>query len=123
MDRCDGGSPATAMLSLSPATRVFLAITPIDGRKGFNGLYTLVKERLQQEPTSGFLFVFLNKRRNRLKILTYDGSGLWSLTKRLDRGSYAAPVGQGQSVNLRPEELTLLIHGIESTSRRQWHRV
>ena len=112
-----------AMLSLSPATRVFLALAPIDGRKGFNGLYTLVKETLQQEPTSGFLFVFLNKRRNRLKILTYDGSGLWMLTKRLDRGTYAAPVGEGQSLNLRPEDLTLLIHGIESTSRRPWHRV
>ena len=111
------------MLSLSPATRVFLALRPIDGRKGFNGLYTLVKETLQQEPTSGFLFVFLNKRRNRLKILTYDGSGLWMLTKRLDRGTYATLVGEGQSVNLRPEDLTLLIHGIESTSRRQWHRV
>lgn len=71
------------MLSLWPATRVFLALTPIDGRKGFNGLYTLVKETLHQEPTSGFLFVFLNKRRNRLKLLTYDGSGLWLLTKRL----------------------------------------
>ena len=43
------------MLSLSPATRVFLALAPIDGRKGFNGLYTLVKETLQQEPTTGFL--------------------------------------------------------------------
>jgi transposase len=111
------------MLSLSPATRVFLALRPIDGRKGFNGLYSLVKETLQQEPTSGFLFVFLNQRRNRLKILTYDGSGLWLLTKRLDRGTYAAPSGAGQSVNLRPEELTLLIHGLESTARRPWHRV
>jgi transposase len=92
------------MLSLSPATRVFLALAPIDGRKGFNGLYTLVKETLQQEPTSGFFFVFLNKRRNRLKILTYDGSGLWLLTKRLDRGTYAAPAGEGRSVNLRPED-------------------
>jgi len=111
------------MLSLSPAMRVFLALQPIDGRKGFNGLYSLVKERLQQEPTSGFLYVFLTKRRNRLKILTYDGSGLWLLTKRLDRGTYAAPAGEGPSVNLRPEDLTLLIHGIESASRRPWHRV
>ena len=111
------------MLSLSPATRVFLALQPIDGRKGFNGLYSLVKATLQQEPTSGFLFAFLNKRRNRLKILTYDGSGLWMLTKRLDRGTYASPTGQGPSVHLRPEDLMLLIHGIESTSRRQWHRV
>jgi transposase len=111
------------MLSLSPATRIFVALAPIDGRQGFNGLYTLVKETLQQEPTSGFLFVFLNKRRNRLKILTYDGSGLWLLTKRLDRGTYAAPAGEGRSLNLRPEDLTLLIHGIESTARRAWHRV
>ena len=50
-------------------------------------------------------------------------TGLWMLTKRLDRGTYATLVGEGQSVNLRPEDLTLLIHGIQSTSRRQWHRV
>jgi transposase len=111
------------MLSLSPATRVFLALRPSDGRQGFNGRYSLVKETLQQEPTSGFLFVFLNKRRNRLKILTYDGSGLWLLTKRLDRGTYAAPTGAGQSVNLRSEELMLLLHSLESVSRRSWHRV
>src|ERR1017187_6745061 len=111
------------MVSLSPATRIFVALAPMDMRKGFNGLYAWVQTVLQQEPTSGFLFVFLNKRRNRLKILTHDGSGLWILSKRLDRGTYAAPTGEGQSVNLRPEDLTLLIHGIESTSRRQWHRV
>ena len=111
------------MLSLSPATRVFLALDPIDGRKSFNGLYTLVKETLQQEPTSGFLFVFVNKRRNRLKIFDVGRFGLGSLTKRLDRGTFAPLSGEGQSLNLRPEDLTLLIHGIESTSRRQWHRV
>ena len=111
------------MLSLSPATRVFLAVRPIDGRKSFNGLSVLVKETLQQEPTSGFLFVFLNKARNRLKLLFWDGSGLVLCTKRLEAGRFAAPSGQGQSQCLRPEELTLLIHGIEGTSRRWWHRV
>jgi transposase len=54
------------MLTLSPATRIFLAVTPIDGRKSFNGLTTLVKETLEQDPVSGFLFVFINKARNRL---------------------------------------------------------
>ena len=72
------------MLSLSPATRIFLAVTPIDGRKSFNGLSALVKETLEQEPTSGFLFVFLNRARNRLKILFWDGSGLILYTKRLE---------------------------------------
>jgi transposase len=70
------------MLSLSPATRVFLATQPIDGRKSFNGLSVLVKETLQQEPTSGFLFIFLNKARTRLKVLFWDGSGLVLCTNR-----------------------------------------
>ena len=123
VDWFGGASVATAMLSLSPATRVFLALAPIDGRKSFNGLSTLVKETLGQEPTSGFLFVFVNKARNRLKILFWDGSGLILCTKRLERGTFAPMAGEGTSLSLRPEELTLLIHGIESTSRRQWHRV
>ena len=75
------------MPSLAPATRVFLALAPIDGRKGFNGVYTLVKETLQKEPTSGFWFVFLNRRRNRLEMLTDAGSGRWLLTKSLERGT------------------------------------
>lgn len=111
------------MLSLSPATRVFLALKPIDGRKSFNGLCVLIQERLEQEPTSGFLFVFVNKARNRLKVLFWDGSGLVLCTKRLESGRFAAPVGQGQSQCLRPEELTLLMHGIEGTPRRRWHRL
>jgi transposase len=111
------------MLSVSPATRIFVALEPVDMRQGFNGLYGRVQAVLGQEPTSGHWFVFLNKRRNRLKILTHDGSGLWILSKRLEAGTYAAPAGEGRSIKLRPEELTLLIHGLESTSRRQWHRV
>jgi transposase len=110
------------MLSLWPATRVFLALAPIDGRKGFNGLRALVKESLAQEPTSGFLFVFINPARNRLKLLFWDGSGLILCTKRLERGTFARPTGEGKSQCLRPEEL-LLPHGIESSSRGKWHRV
>jgi len=111
------------MLSLSPATRIFVALAPMDMRRGFNGLYAWVQSVLGEEPTSGHWFVFLNQRRNRLKILTYDGSGLLILSKRLEVGTFAAPAGEGKSIHLRPEELTLLIHGIESTSRRSWHRV
>jgi transposase len=111
------------MLSLSPATRIFVAVQAMDMRRGFNGLYAWVQTVLGEEPTSGHWFVFLNKRRNRLKILTYDGSGLWILNKRLEAGTFAAPAGEGKSRSLRPEELTLLIHGIEGASRRSWHRV
>ena len=77
MDWIGGPSPAGAMLSLSPATRIFVALEPLDMRKGFNGLSAWVQTVLKEEPTSGHWFVFLNRRRNRLKILTYDGSGLW----------------------------------------------
>ena len=55
------------MLSLSPATRIFVALAPVDMRQGFNGLYAWVQTVLGQEPTSGHWFVFLNQRRNRLR--------------------------------------------------------
>lgn len=111
------------MLSLSTATRVFVAVEPVDMRQSFNGLYARVQTVLQQEPTSGHWFVFTNRLRNRLKILLWDGSGLWVCAKRLEKGTFGWPAGCGPSQCLRPEELTLLLHGIESTSRRAWHRV
>lgn len=112
------------MLSLSTATRVFVALQPVDMRQSFNGLYARVQSVLQQEPTSGHWFVFTNKRHNRVKILCHDGSGLCIYMKRLDAaGTFGWPVGDGCSRSLRPEELTLLLHGIESSSRRQWHRI
>ena len=111
------------MLSLSAATRIFVALEPVDMRQSFNGLYARVQTVLQEEPTSGHRFVFTNKLRNRLKILFWDGSGLFICAKRLEKGTFGWPAGEGPSQCLRPEELTLLIHGIESTSRWQWHRV
>lgn len=110
------------MLSPSPATRIFLAVTPVDGRKSFNGLYSLVRETLQQDPASGHLFVFTNRHRNRLKILFWDGSGLCLFCKRLERGTYAWPRDEGVSRALRPEELQLLVHGIDGQPRQQWYR-
>ena len=110
------------MLSLSPATRVFVALAPVDMRKSFNGLYTYAQEVLQQSPTSGHLFVFTNKLRNRLKILFWDGSGLWVCAKRLEKGTFAWPKGGGSSLSLRPEELQLLMHGLEGTPRAHWYR-
>ncbi len=110
------------MLSLSPATRVFVALAPVDMRKSFNGLYTYAQAVLEQSPTSGHLFVFTNKLRNRLKILFWDGSGLWVCAKRLEKGTFAWPKGDGPSRTLRPEELQLLIHGLEATPRAHWYR-
>jgi transposase len=111
------------MLSASAATRIFVALEPVDMRQSFNGLFARVQTVLKGDPTSGHFFVFTNKNRNRLKILCYDGSGLWVCAKRLDRGTYGWPQGEGPSRLLRAEELSLLIHGLEGTSRRHWHRL
>ena len=71
------------MLSVSAATRVLIALEPVDMRQGFNGLFARVQAVLKEDPASGHFFVFTNKHRNRLKILCYDGSGLWVCAKRL----------------------------------------
>lgn len=112
------------MLSLSPATRIFVAVAPIDMRKGFNGLYAHVQGVLQQDPLSGHLFVFTNRTRNRLRIFYWDGSGLWVCAKRLEKGTFGWPVqaGEAESVCLRPEDLQMLMHGLEGKPRRQWFR-
>ena len=110
------------MLSISPATRVFVALGPVDMRKSFNGLYAQVHTVFQQDPTSGHLFVFTNRLKNRVKVLFWDGSGLWVCAKRLEGGSFGWPVGEGAGCCLRPEELQLLLHGIEGKPRRHWYR-
>jgi transposase len=111
------------MLNLSTATRVFVALQPVDMRQGFNGLYGQVRSVLQQDPLSGHWFVFTNKSRNRLKVLFWDGSGLWVCAKRLEKGTFGWPQGEGVSQQLRAEELSLLLHGLEGTRRPHWHRV
>jgi hypothetical protein len=65
------------VFGLGPATRIYLAAGVTDMRKGFEGLYGLVRDRLSCEPLSGHLFLFCNAQRNRLKVLVWDGSGLW----------------------------------------------
>ncbi len=69
------------MFGLGPATRIYLAAGATDMRKGFEGLYGLVRDRLSCEPLSGHLFLFCNAQRNRLKVLVWDGTGLWVCAK------------------------------------------
>jgi hypothetical protein len=81
------------MLSSSPATRIFVALEPVDMRAGFNRLYALVETRLHQPPLSSHPFVFTNRLRNRVKVLYFDGSGLWACAKRLERGGRGSSRG------------------------------
>jgi transposase len=110
------------MIALTPATRVFVALAPVDLRRSFNGLCACVQEQLREDPVSGHLFVFTNVRRTRLKILCWDGSGLWVCAKRLERGRFTWPAGEGASASLRPEELNALINGLEVRAKKQWYR-
>ena len=70
------------MLSVTAATRILVALEPVDMRQSFNGLFARVQAVLKEEPTSGHFFVFTNKNRNRLTILCSDGSGVWIYAKR-----------------------------------------
>ena len=115
------------MFGLGRATRIYLAAGATDMRKGFEGLYGLVRDRLACDPLSGHVFLFSNAQRNRLKLLFYDGSGLWVCAKRLDRGRFRWPAVESEQVKvvLSPEELVLLLGGIDlsQAERRRWHRV
>lgn len=114
------------MLGWGLATRIYLAAGATDMRKGFEGLYGLVREKLQCDPLSGHIFVFANARRNRLKLFYFDGSGLWVCAKRLERGCFGWPEAGDQEtrVTLSQEELALLIGGIDlaATRKRRWYR-
>lgn len=72
------------MLSFTGSLKICVALHPIDLRKSFNGLHGMVTERLGEDPRTGALFVFANKRRTRIKILYWDGTGFWVMTNRLD---------------------------------------
>jgi transposase len=114
------------MFGLGPATRIYLGAGATDMRKGFEGLYGLVRDQLQVEPLSGHIFVFSNAQRNRLKLLFWDGSGLWVCAKRLEKGRFRWPASvSGQAkVVLSHEELALLLGGIDlaGSRRRAWFR-
>lgn len=110
------------MLSVCGATRVLVATAPVDLRGGFNRLYGLVTERLKADPLSGHLFVFTNRRRNRLKVLYWDGSGLWVCAKRLEQGRFSWPRAEHGNVSLRGEQFSALIHGLEVRAKADWYR-
>jgi len=110
------------MLSPGPATKIYLAAGVTDMRKSFDGLYGIVAGTLEADPLSGHLFVFCNRRRDRIKVLCFDGSGLWICAKRLEKGTFHWPAGSGGSVELTQAQLHLLLGGLDlrKTRRRRW---
>jgi transposase len=111
------------MIALSAHTKVYLAKDATDMRKSFRGLILLTEAVLQQESVSGHLFVFLNRRRDLMKILYWDGTGFCIWYKRLERGSFQRPLAVAGEVRpdleLSTAQLSLMLQGIDLTSVRQ----
>ena len=113
------------MISLPHPVRVFLHAGPTDLRKGFDALSGLVTTAFGQDPTSGHLFLFVNRRRDRLKILYWDhGDGLAIWYKRLERGSFQLPSApcDAVSIEMTATQLSLILSGIDLRSARQRKR-
>jgi transposase len=114
------------VLGLGPATKVYVATGTTDMRKGFEGLHGLVRDELGNDPLSGHLFLFANRARSRMKILFWDGSGLWVCAKRLEKGRFRWPAAseKQRSVTMRAEELAMLVNGLDlkQTQPRKWYR-
>ena len=110
------------MLTL-PGAQIFLVAGVTDMRKSFRGLPAIVQNTVGRDPLRG-LYVFCNRRRNRLKILFYDRGGYWVCAKRLEQGTFAWPEVGGTSLEMTPEELALLLGGIDlaQTKRRPWYK-
>ena len=115
---------------LTGAVRIFICTKPADMRKGFDGLSGMVREFLDQDPLSGHLFLFFNKRRDRVKILFWDRDGLLIVYKRLEAGSFQIldPASRSEDVSgtagleLSVTDLTLILSGIDLTTARRRKR-
>lgn len=108
------------MLSLTNQTRILLALEPVDMRKQFDGLWAVAREHLGEDPKEGAVFAFTNKARNRLKLLYFDGTGVWVFAKRLEGGRLTWPVRpasgasqRGRKLLIDPAALTMLMNGID----------
>lgn len=111
------------MIAPSLHTKVYLARDATDMRKGFPGLISLTEAVLRAEPTSGHLFMFLNRRRDLMKILYWDGTGFCIWAKRLERGSFQKPPAvagdERTSLELSATQWSMMLQGIDLRSVRQ----
>jgi transposase len=106
------------ILGTSRAVRVFAYPEAVDLRKGYDGLFGLVKQGLSRDPLSGELYLFVNKRRDSCKVLVWDGTGLCIFQKRLERGRFASPWRpDGNAVRMTASELALFVEGCALVGR------
>jgi transposase len=117
------------MLTLPCAVRIYVAAEPIDLRRGFDGLAAAARSVIGVDPLSGHVFVFLNRRRNRIKLLLWDRTGFLILYKRLERGTFTlamVPTAGRRHVEMDAGELGLVLEGVDlrgATRRPRWRRL
>lgn len=112
------------MLTIPPAVRIYLAAGATDLRHSVDGLSRLVRERFGLDPLSGHLFVFRNRRGDRVKILVWDRSGFWVLYKRLEQGTFAWPAEASEvPLTITSRDLLVLLSGVDvaHTRARRWY--
>lgn len=100
------------MIQITPQMQIFVSLEAIDFRKGIDGLAAACRQRLQNDPFSGSLFLFRNREKNSLKILVYDGQGFWLCTKRLSKGRFhwwPDHIESNCSIEIEAHELQTLI--------------
>ena len=109
------------MLTLGTSGRIWVCVDPVDGRKSFDGLAAVVTSQLGGDPLSGDLFVFKNRRGDRLKILAWQGDGFALYLRRLERGTFAFPSSDMAQISITATELSMILGGIDlaGTSRRK----
>jgi transposase len=107
------------MIGLPAIIRVFVAVGASDLRRGFDGLAQLARDQFEQDPMTGHLFVFANRRRDRIKILYWDKSGFAIWMKRLERGRFNWPKSDATHVELDAADLAALLGGIDLTTTRR----
>jgi transposase len=113
------------MLHLSAACKYYLYCGDADMRKGFDSLSGMVSEQMKLNALSGAVFIFVNKRRNQLKLLLWEGDGFSLYYKRLEQGTYELPAGQNNkagSVNITAQQLLLILQGISLKSIKHRRR-
>ena len=110
------------MLSIPPNMRIFMYTPPADLRKGFDGLSGLVRSAFGADPLDGSLFLFVNRRRDRLKILHFDGSGYWLYYKLLEAGTFEVITSKGNCAQLDSTQLAMLLGGVSLVSMKRRKR-